>query len=39
MKRKVQIGERKGGKDGIEHKNKTISLGREKTSKKATSFT
>ncbi len=39
MRRKVQRGERKEGEDGIEHKNKAIILGREKTSKKATSFT
>jgi hypothetical protein len=39
MRRKVQRGERREGKDGIEHKNKAISLGREKTTKRATSFT
>jgi len=38
MRRKVQRGERREGKDGIEHKNKTLSLGREKTLKKATSL-
>jgi hypothetical protein len=31
MRRKVQRGERREGKDGIEHKNKAIILGREKT--------
>ncbi len=31
MRRKIQIGEKKEGKDGTEHKNKTLSLGREKT--------
>jgi hypothetical protein len=39
MRRKVQRGERRMGKDGREHKNKAIILGREKTSKGATSFT
>ncbi len=37
--RKVQRGERREGKDGIKHKNKAIILGREKTPKRATSFT
>jgi hypothetical protein len=31
MRRKLQRGERIEGKDGIEHKNNTLSLGREKT--------
>jgi hypothetical protein len=39
MRRKVQRGERREGKDGIEHKNEAIILGREKTLERATSFT
>ncbi len=38
-RRKVQRGKRREGKNGREHKNKAIILGREKTSKGATSFT